>query len=128
MTILRGATALAAAALLALTLAGCGTTAETSTDTDTGSSTDESTDTTDGGFAGVTLPGTGDYSVPDQAPYGSYELPDYQDGLPAGCTWQTYLEDGTVFGDGVTNGQFIFITDVHVRFVTNGCPDWVQFQ
>jgi len=125
-------TAIAATALLAIALTGCATGPATDTGTDTGTesgdTTEESTETETGGFVGVTLPGTGDYVVPDQAPIGGYELPDYQDGLPDGCTWMTYLDNGDVFGDGETNGQFVFITDVHVRFVTDGCPDWVQFE
>jgi hypothetical protein len=29
---------------------------------------------------------------------------------------------------GESNGPFVFITDVTTRFVTEGCPDWVQFE
>lgn len=122
-------TALAAAALLALTLAGCtpGTSTDTGSDSDTGSSdTETDTESTDdGGFVGATLSGTGDYSVPDQAPIGSYELPDNQDGLPDGCTWTLY-EDENVLAE--SQGSFLFITDVTTRFVTDGCPDWVQYE
>ena len=120
----------APAALLLMVLAGCAPTASTGTPDapDSSDSGSGSGGDSDAGFVGATLPGSGDYVVPDQAPYGGYELPDYQDGLPDGCTWQTYDKNGTLFGDSETNGQFIFITDVHVRFVTDGCPDWVQFE
>lgn len=96
---------------------------------DTGSNSDESSSDDDsgdeGGFAGVTLAGTGDYSVPDAAPIGGFELPDNQDALPEGCTWTVYAGD-EVLAD--SNGPFVFLTDVTTRFVTTGCPDWVQFE
>jgi hypothetical protein len=126
-------------ALIILALIGCTPAADESTGTDDSGSSDSTEDsgtddagtddaaTDDGGFAGVTLAGTGDYTVPDQAPIGGYELPEFQDGLPDGCTWTTY-EDENVLGNGVDNGQFVFLTDVTTRFVTDGCPDWVQFE
>lgn len=128
LTALRPLTMLAATALLALTLAGCAPAADTSTGDDDTSSSDESSEsgTDDGGFVGATLPGTGVYSTPDQAPIGSYELPDNQDGQPDGCTWTLSDADGNVLGEN--QGSFIFITDVTAQFTTNGCPDWVQYE
>ena len=131
MKTLHSATALAAAALLALTLAGCsggGSTPDTGTDTDTDSSDtttgDASTDDTIDGTL-VTLPGTGDYTVGVTAPLGGYELKGV-DAQPAGCTWALEDADGKIqFQD---QGTTVFITDVNVYFQTSGCPDWVQFE
>lgn len=133
MKTLTGATALTAVALLAFALAGCApaadTSTDTSTDTDSGSdssdTTDESTETETGGFAGVTLSGSGQYSVPDQAPIGGYEL-DGADTQPDGCTWSLQDADGAVQFEN--QGIVVFITEVNASFTTAGCPDWVQFE
>ena len=122
-----------AVAVLVFGLAGCAPAAPSDTSTDSGSSdtdtsdtTEESTETETGALQGAVLAGTGDYTVPDQAPIGGYELPDNPDGQPAGCTWQLYVENGTLFVEN--QGSVVFITDVIGRFVTDGCPDWVQFE
>lgn len=129
MTLRTRLTAVTAASVLLLALAGCTTPAATGTDgTDSGTDSDTSTEETteSGSSAGVTLPGTGEYTIPDQAPIGGYELPENQDGLPEGCTWQLYLTSGELFVEN--QGSFVFFTDVTGKFVTNGCPDWVQFE
>jgi hypothetical protein len=124
------ARAVASSILLSLLLVGglaaCDTAAPSDdTAVDTGSSSDEGESADGGGFEGVTLAGTGDYAVPDAAPIGGFELPDNQDALPEGCTWTVYVGD-EVLAD--SNGPFVFLTDVTTRFVTTGCPDWVQFE
>lgn len=116
--------------LLAGGLAGCAPTAPADTDSDDSSEMTDDTSTDDsegdeGGFAGVTIPGTGDYALPADMPIGGYELPDNQDGLPDGCSWTIYVGDDVL---AESNGPFLFITDVTTRFVTEGCPDWVQFE
>lgn len=123
--------AAASSILLALLLVGgltacdpVGDTGNTGGDGSSETDTDD-TETDDGGFAGVTLSGTGDYAVPADAPIGGYELPDNQDGQPDGCTWTLY-EDENVLAEN--QGSFVFITEVTTRFVTDGCPDWVQFE
>ena len=122
--------AIALSLLLAASLASCTPTStdDTSNDDDSSSEIEESEDdaTDDGGFDGAVLAGTGDYAVPDDAPIGGYELPDNQDGLPDGCTWTLYIANGDVLAE--SNGQFVFLTDVTTRFVTDGCPDWHQFE
>jgi hypothetical protein len=133
MKTLHSVTAIAAAALLTLTLAGCTPAADTSTDTGSGSgdtTTDESTtddtttdETTTGDF--ITLPGTGDYTVGVTAPIGGYELKD-ADSQPDGCTWALEDADGAVQFEN--QGSTVFITDVNAFFQTSGCPDWVQFE
>lgn len=132
MKTLQGATALAAAALLALTLAGCsGGGSDVGAAAESGDTTDGSTtegdaytdDTTDGTL--VTLPGSGDYTVGVTAPIGGYELKGL-DEQPDGCTWALEDADGNIqFHD---QGTTVFITDVNAFFQTSGCPDWVQFE
>jgi hypothetical protein len=123
--------AAASSILLALLLVGgltaCDPVGDTSNSGDDESSETETddTETDDGGFAGATVSGTGDYALPADMPIGGYELPDNQDGQPDGCTWAVYVGDDIL---GENNGPFVFITDVTTRFVTDGCPDWVQFE
>lgn len=131
MKTIHSATALAAAALLALTLAGCtggGSSTDTGSDTgtDTGDTTegDASTDDTSDGTL-ITLSGSGDYTVGVTAPIGGYELKGL-DEQPDGCTWALEDADGNIqFHD---QGTTVFITDVNAYFQTSGCPDWVQFE
>ena len=125
MKILQSATAITAAALLALTLAGCAPAADTSTDTGSTDSGDTSTD--EGATTGdlITLSGTGDYTVGVTAPIGGYELKDV-DSQPDGCTWALEDADGKVQFEN--QGTTVFITDVNAFFQTSGCPDWVQFE
>ena len=130
MKTLQGATALAAAALLALTLAGCSTTPNTDSGTTDDTSTGEATegdattdDTSDGTL--VTLSGSGDYTVGADAPIGGYELKD-ADTQPDGCTWAVEDENGEIqFQD---QGVVMFLTEENKFFQTSGCPDWVQFE
>jgi hypothetical protein len=124
---LHSATALAAAALLVLTLAGCsggGSTPDTgsdSSDTTTGDATTD--DTSDGSL--ITLSGSGDYTVGVGAPIGGYMLKD-ADEQPDGCTWALEDADGNIQFEN--QGNTVFITDVNKFFQTSGCPDWVQFE
>lgn len=124
------ATALAAAALLALTLAGCAPSADTgATGADSGSDTDTSTESTESTDTGdstlATLSGSGDYTVGVTAPIGSYQLKD-SDVQPDGCTWALQDADGNVQFEN--QGAFLFITEVNKFFQTSGCPDWVQYE
>ena len=128
--------ALAAASMLLLLagLAGCAPDAGTdapATDSGAGSTTEESTDEsmedTPADTGMVVLPGTGSYAIGTEAPYGGYELAEALE-QPAGCTWSIVDEDGAVaFAD---QGTVVFLTDIveAVTFITNGCPDWVQFE
>ncbi|CAN5228398.1 hypothetical protein BH11ACT5_BH11ACT5_15750 [soil metagenome] len=129
MKTLHSATVIAAAALLALTLAGCAPAADTSTDTSSGddTSTDSGDITTDDGGSGdlITLSGSGDYTVGVTAPIGGYELKDV-DSQPDGCTWALEDADGNIQFEN--QGTTVFITDVNAFFQTSGCPDWVQFE
>jgi len=125
MKTLHSATAIAAAALLALTLAGCAPAADTSTDTGSTDSGDTSTDDTGGAGDLITLSGSGDYTVGVTAPIGGYELKDV-DSQPDGCTWALEDADGNVQFEN--QGTTVFITDVNAFFQTSGCPDWVQFE
>jgi hypothetical protein len=118
-------TGLAAAALLAFTLTACAPAGETTTPPDTDAETEQETDTETDEFQGVTLPGTGEYEVPADAPIGGYELPENQDALPEGCSWTIYVGDDVL---AESHGPFLFLTDVTTKFVTDGCPDWVQFE
>ena len=125
--------AAAASILLTLLLAG-GLAACAPTASDTDVSTDDSSETTDDtgsddsgsdeGFAGVTVSGTGDYTLPDDMPIGGYEFAD-ADTQPDGCTWTIYVGDSVL---SENTGALVFVTDVTTRFVTDGCPDWVQFE
>jgi len=123
------ATSTLAAAILAISLAGCApASAPIDSSSDEGDTVDSSEESTDDGASGdfVTLSGTGTYAVPEDAPIGSYELPDNQDALPAGCTYEFFDKSGTSFGP--PSGPFIFLTDATATFTTEGCPDWVQYQ
>ena len=120
--------AAASSILLAILLVGgltaCDPVAPTSNDGDTDSSETETDDTGGGGFAGVTVSGTGDYTLPDDMPIGGYEFAD-EATQPDGCTWTIYVGDSVL---AENNGGLVFVTDVTTRFVTDGCPDWVQFE
>ena len=127
MTTSKTASSILLVLLLAGGLAACAPTAPTNTDTGV---TEEDAGTQDeggdeGGFSGVTVSGTGDYATPADMPIGGYELPDNQDGQPDGCSWTLYQDENVLAAD---QGSFVFITDVTTRFVTEGCPDWVQFE
>ena len=122
--------AASAASLLLLGLAGCTPAATDTPDADppaTDSSEETTDDTsTDSGF--VTLPGTGSYAIGTEAPFGGYQLVGEPDAVPAGCTWSIVDADGAVaFAD---QGLYVFLTDIPeaVTFITDGCPDWEQFE
>jgi hypothetical protein len=76
----------------------------------------------------VVLPGTGTYAIGADAPYGGYQLHGEPDEQPPGCTWQILDGDGGVSFENT--GQYVWLTDIHeaVTFVTDGCPDWEQFE
>ena len=120
---------LAAAALLAL--AGCGGTpaAESppapAVDAPADAPADSGSDDAGSGF--VVLPGTGTYAIGADAPFGGYQLVGEPDALPGGCTWSIEDETGAIYEN---NGLYVFLTDIPeaVTFVTNGCPDWEQFE
>jgi hypothetical protein len=83
----------------------------------------------DGGSSSfVVLAGSGSYAIGTEAPYGGYQLKGEPDEQPDGCTWSILDADG---GTTFTNeGPYVFITDIKeaVTFVTDGCPDWEQFE
>ena len=99
-----------------------------SDDTSSESEDDASTDDGDDGFSGVTVSGTGSYAIPDQLPYGGYQLAGEADEQPAGCTWAILDADGAATFEN--QGQYVFITDIPeaVTFQTDGCPNWEQFE
>ena len=90
---------------------------------------DATTDDTagDAGFAGAVLAGTGRYAIGADAPFGGYQLSGQPDALPAGCSWSIEGDDGAVVA---SDELYAFLTDIPeaVTFVTNGCPDWEQFE
>lgn len=126
----RPAIAAASMLLLMAALAGCapdGGTDAPATDSGAGSTTEESMEDAPADTGMVVLPGTGSYAIGTEAPYGGYELADVLE-QPAGCTWSIVDEDGVAaFAD---QGTIVFLTDIPegVTFVTNGCPDWQQFE
>jgi len=127
MTTSRTASSILLVLLLGSGLAACAPT--TPTNTDTGVTEDGDAGTQDeggdaGGFEGVTVSGTGDYTLPDDMPIGGYEFAD-EDSQPDGCTWSIYVGDSVL---SENTGGLVFVTDVTTRFVTDGCPDWVQFE
>lgn len=91
-----------------------------------GDDAQESPDASNGAF--IVLPGTGRYAIGTEAPYGGYQLHDEPDEQPAGCTWSIEDADGVAVYEN--QGQYAFLTDIKeaVTFVTDGCPDWEQFQ
>ncbi len=123
---------LAAAALVACApVAGpsdSGSGMDGGTDSGTDSSTDSGSDSGEGSSSFVVLPGTGQYSIPDQMPFGGYQLKGEPDAQPEGCTWSIQDADGVVAFEN--QGIYAFITDIPegTVFVTSGCPDWEQFE
>jgi len=119
------------AAAVLLALAGCSGTSSPPADqgsvADNGGSTEGGGDSS--GSALLVLAGTGRYAIGTQAPYGGYQIKGEPDAVPPGCTWSIQDADGEVFVDQ-SNGIYAFITDVPeaVTFVTDGCPDWEQFE
>ncbi len=96
---------------------------------DTSSAQDDATDSPDGASGTfIVLPGTGRYAIGTEAPYGGYQLHGEPDSQPAGCTWSIQDEDGVAVFEN--QGQYAFLTDIKeaVTFVSDGCPDWEQFQ
>lgn len=119
---------LALAGVTAL-LAACSPTTAAGPDNAVGTGGDTSGDTgDDGGGALVTLPGTGSYAIGSEAPFGGYQLTGEPAEQPDGCTWSIVGSDGAVAFEN--QGSYAFLTDIReaVTFVTNGCPDWEQFE
>ena len=130
------AVALLPALLLMGALTACGSAAavsDTPSDTDDASTNDgnATTTTTDDGsesFTGFTVSGTGSYTIPDQVPFGSYQLVGDPGSLPDGCTWSITDDDDEIVAE--SQGAYVFITDVDEAstFTTDGCPDWELFE
>lgn len=128
---------LAALAALALTLSGCsgsvagdagaGASEPSDDGVGAGDSSADSAEESPGGDL-VVLPGTGRYVLGTEAPYGGYQLTGEPSEMPAGCTWSLEDDDGAVAFEN--NGQYVFLTEIPevTVFVTNGCPDWEQFE
>ena len=76
----------------------------------------------------IVLPGTGRYAIGTEAPLGGYQLHGEPDEQPAGCTWSIEDADGVAAFEN--QGQYVFLTDIKeaVTFVTDGCPEWEQFE
>ncbi len=136
-TFARAAAGLALGAALAIALTACGGSGDPdqvepgATTSDAASTPDaEATDDgTDGGdFAGVTLPGTGSYAIGTDIPYGGFQLKGEPASQPDGCTWSIVDEDGAAAFEN--QGSYVFITDIPeaVTFITDGCPEWEQFE
>ena len=115
--------AAAAAVLLALTLAGCAT--EPTTVDDTPAIPGQTTEQGDLPSL-ITLPGDGTYLVPDQAPYGSYQITGEPDSQPDGCTWSLFDANGSVLA--ADNGSYVFLEDTVAKFTTAGCGEWEQYE
>ena len=86
-----------------------------------------SDDTADDPAVGAVLSGTGSYAIGTDAPFGGYQLTGEPDALPAGCSWSIQDADGAVVA---SDELYAFLTDIPeaVTFVTDGCPDWQQFE
>lgn len=98
---------------------------ETSDDTGAENESDDSS-----GVVGVTLPGTGRYAIGTDAPFGGYQMRGEPSAVPAGCTWSIEDADGTAIATSEANGMYVFLTNIPEAdvFVTDGCPDWEQFE
>lgn len=124
------------AALMTLTLSACGgdeapadTDDEVVTDItapaagdDTGS--DDETDAE----VGALFPGTGEYEIGVDIPFGGFQLLGEPAGQPDGCAWSIVDEDGAVAFEN--QGVYVFLTDIPeaVTFITTDCPEWEQFE
>ncbi len=111
------------------TATGSGGGDEASVAADASSPSDEETSASDeesGDF--VVIPGTGRYGVGTDVPFGGYQLSGEPDEQPDGCTWSIEDDDGVVAFEN--QGSYVFLTDIKegTVFVTNGCPDWEQFE
>lgn len=124
-----------AAAATLLTLTGCTAGAPASSDQGHSDDSGSTESMNDGGTDDsadpnlIVLSGTGRYAIGTEAPYGGYQIRGEPSPLPAGCTWSIQDADGEAFVDQA-NGAYAFLTDVPeaVTFVTEGCPDWEQFE
>lgn len=120
----RSLAALAATALLALTLAGCAT-EPTTVDEAPPAIPGQTTEQGDLPSL-VTLPGDGTYLVPDQAPYGSYQIVGEPDTQPEGCAWTLFDASGAELASD--NGIYVFLEDTVAKFTTSGCGQWEQYE
>lgn len=116
---------------LTTAITGCNTTQSGPGGADGGdtSSTDSGdSPASSGDVKGAVLPGTGKYEIGTEAPYGGYRLSGEPEGQPAGCTYSIQDADGEPTFENL--GSYVFLTDIKeaVTFVTDGCPDWVQFE
>ncbi|WP_407360169.1 hypothetical protein [Microbacterium sp. LBN7] len=78
--------------------------------------------------AGVTVAGTGVYTIGGDIPYGGFQLHGEPAPVPDGCTWSIQDESGGIVVEN--QGAYAFLTDVpeYVTFHTDGCPEWEQFE
>ena len=76
----------------------------------------------------VVISGTGRYAVGTDIPFGGYQISGEPASQPDGCTWSIEDADGVVAFEN--QGSYAFLTDIPegVFFVTDGCPDWEQFE
>lgn len=111
----------------ALALSACGV--GTSTGNEKGEASNPTSNApAEEGFEGKTVSGTGEYKIGTDVPYGGYQLKGEPTSQPDGCTWSIKDADGTAIFEN--QGSYAFLTDVpeNVTFVTNGCPEWEQFE
>lgn len=86
----------------------------------------EADDDSSGDF--VVIAGTGRYAVGTDIPFGGYQISGEPASQPDGCTWSIEDADGVVAFEN--QGSYAFLTDIPEGsvFVTNGCPEWEQFE
>jgi hypothetical protein len=121
---------LAVAAAVILGVSGCAQ-STSEPDAGTGGSDEPAQSETDTGETTsdmLVLPGTGTYVIGVDIPYGGFQLMGEPTEQPAGCTWAILDADGAASFEN--QGSYVFITDIAeaVTFVTDGCPDWEQFE
>lgn len=112
-------------ALVAVALAGCDSTPATDPGANPGGDTGSGTEQSGGDL--VTLSGDGSYLIPDEMPYGDYQLVGEPASQRDGCTWSIQDADGAVVAENT--GIYVFITEIDEAstFTTAGCPDWEQY-
>lgn len=120
-----------------LSLAACGDKDEASSDasftadaapTADAEPTEQATEDPAEASVGALFPGTGSYAIGVDIPLGGFQVLGEPVGLPDGCTWSIVDEDGAVYVEN--QGVYVFLTNIPeaVTFITNGCPEWEQFE
>lgn len=118
-------------------LSACGGTTETASTTDaevseetepTEEAMEEEAEDEDESSGMLVLAGTGSYAIGTEAPFGGYQISGEPTSQPDGCTWSIVDADGAVYTEN--QGSYAFLTDIPeaVTFITDGCPDWEQFE